>query len=132
ACSSSRLEMAGSRAESGAWRGRSGRSTAATSAATGVAGDSSALLFSALAGAVIGAAGLAWWLLSAAENRRLQARQQRVLRLSRFQDSGGVLDDSAAAGASERSDRELHDKVHQLNEAIDEVRRQLEAMATGR
>lgn len=119
--------MAGSRAEQGASRGRSDRSVA-----MGSAGDSSALLISALAGAVIGAAGLAWWLLSAAEKRRLRARQQRVLRLSRFQDSGGVLDDPAAVATSERSDRELHDKVHQLNEAIDDVRRQLEAMATGR
>jgi hypothetical protein len=97
------------------------------------AGDSSALLISALAGAVLGAAGLAWWLLSEAEKRRLRARQQRVLRLSRYQDSGGVPEDPAGAGSlSPSTDRELHDKVHQLNEAIDDVRRQLEAMATGR
>ncbi|SBO42315.1 hypothetical protein [Cyanobium sp. NIES-981] len=119
--------MAGPHAESGASRGRS-----STYPAAAAAGDSSALLISALAGAVIGAAGLAWWLLSEAEKRRLRGRQQRALRLSRLQDSGGGLDEPTALPGSERNDRELHDKVHQLNEAIDAVRRQLEAMATGR
>ena len=40
-------------------------------------------MVSAMAGALIGAAGLAWWLLSEAEKRRLEGRQLRVLRLSR-------------------------------------------------
>jgi hypothetical protein len=88
---------------------------------------------SALAGAVVGAAGLAWWLLSEAEKRRVHLRQQRVLRLSRYQESGGVLEgDPAARRSSTSTEDELHAKVHQLNEAIDDVRRQLEAMATGR
>ena len=99
----------------------------------GSAGDSSALLVSALAGAVLGAAGLAWWLLSEAERRRLKDRQHRMLRLSRFQESGGAVDGLPATSAQiATNDTELHEKVHQLNEAIDDVRRQLEAMATGR
>ena len=48
----------------------------------GSRGGSSGML-SGMAGALIGAAGLAWWLLSEAEKRRLEGRQQRVLRLSR-------------------------------------------------
>lgn len=97
------------------------------------AGDSSALLISALAGALLGAAGLAWWLLSEAESRRSRAQQQRMLRLSRLQEGTGGLDGlPVARPLASGNDRELHDKVHQLNEAIDDVRRQLEAMATGR
>ena len=83
-------------------------------------GASSAVLLSAMAGAVLGAAGLAWWLLSEADRRRQRSR-----------------------GASERPmpdvpapqplrQRDLHDKVHELNQAIDEVRRQLESLSTSR
>jgi hypothetical protein len=92
--------------------------------------SSSALLVSAMAGAVLGAAGLAWWLLSEAERRRLQPRQQRVLRLSRLTDAGDT-DDSAVADSFNRpQESDLHDKVHELNQAIDEVRRQLEGMGS--
>ncbi len=95
------------------------------------AGSSSALLVSAMAGALVGAAGLAWWLLSEADRRRLQQRQQRVLRLSRLQQAGDLLDESAGAlGTAAPADRELHDKVHELNQAIDDVRRQLEGMGS--
>ncbi|MFQ6537214.1 MULTISPECIES: hypothetical protein [Aphanothece] len=101
--------------------------------ASGPSGSRSMVLASALAGAVLGAAGLAWWLLSEAEKRRLHARQQRVLRLSRYQESGGALDGVPPARfAASPTEQELHSKVHQLNEAIDDVRRQLEALATGR
>ncbi|MEY3767408.1 MAG: hypothetical protein RLZZ11_478, partial [Cyanobacteriota bacterium] len=37
-----------------------------------------------LAGALIGAAGLGWWLLSEAERRRNDRRQTRSLRLNRL------------------------------------------------
>ena len=97
------------------------------------AASRSGVVSSALAGAVLGAAGLAWFLLSEAENRRIRARQQRALRLSRFQESGGSVEAfSSSPGHQADSERELHDKVHQLNEAIDDVRRQLEAMSTSR
>ncbi len=95
------------------------------------AGSSSALLVSAMAGALVGAAGLAWWLLSEADRRRLQQRQQRVLRLSRLQQAGDLLDENAGSlGTAAPADRELHDKVHELNQAIDDVRRQLEGMGS--
>ena len=77
------------------------------------AGGSSSL--SVLAGAVIGAAGLAWWLLAEAERRRHQGRPARA---------AGI----AASPAAVRTDRDLHDRVHELNQAIDDVRRQLESM----
>jgi hypothetical protein len=95
----------------------------------------SALLASAVAGAVLGAAGLAWWLLSLAERRRLAARQQRALALSRLQGGADPLDDpsrgrgpTGAERQGHADDKDLHDKVHELNEAIEAVRRQLEQL----
>lgn len=78
------------------------------------AGRNSSL--SVLAGAVIGAAGLAWWLLAEAERRRHNGRPTRAT---------GI----AAASVVSGSERDLHDRVHELNKAIDDVRRQLETMA---
>lgn len=95
----------------------------------------SALLLSALAGAALGAAGFAWWLLSEADRRRLHQRQQRLLRLSRLQAGLEPLeapDPKAAAirptGAMEGSEDLLQQRVQQLNRAIEEVRRQLEQL----
>ena len=91
-------------------------------------GGSSGVVLSAMAGAVLGAAGLAWWLLSEADRRR--------------QASGRPAPRPAASGTSPTyampdapaprplPERDLHDKVHELNQAIDDVRRQLEAMST--
>lgn len=81
-----------------------------------------------MAGAVLGAAGLAWWLLSEAERRRSQPRQPRSLRLSRLSELGDVDTLSDPADRSSAGERELHDKVHELNQAIDDVRRQLESL----
>jgi hypothetical protein len=94
------------------------------------ADSGSALLVSAMAGAVLGAAGLAWWLLSEAERRRLQPRQQRVLRLSRLSDGGDADGFAESSSLSNSGEKELHDKVHELNQAIDDVRRQLESMGS--
>ena len=81
---------------------------------------------SAVAGAVIGAAGLTWWLLSEAERRRVQGRQRRNLSLSRLQ---GTPDEAETAAFSQPpQDRELHRKVQELNQAIESVRRQLEQL----
>jgi hypothetical protein len=94
------------------------------------ADSGSALLVSAMAGAVLGAAGLAWWLLSEAERRRLQPRHQRVLRLSRLSEGGDPDGFAESESGSSSGERELHDKVHELNQAIDDVRRQLESMGS--
>ena len=91
--------------------------------------ESGSSLATLLAGAVLGAAGLAWWLFSETDRRQQQARQERNLRLSRLS-----ADDSESFDPSETSsplrERELQDKVHQLNQAIDDVRRQLESLST--
>ena len=83
-----------------------------------------------VAGAVIGAAGLAWWLLS--EGRQQRSRQERNLRLSRLSGteeeavelhSGGLR-----SGLESGQESQLQDKVQQLNQAIEDVRRQLEGL----
>jgi hypothetical protein len=91
--------------------------------------DGGSSLGTLLAGALIGAAGLGWWLLSEAERRRDQQRTQRSLRINRLSWSD---DEPIGSSASERSrpDTELQDKVHELNQAIEDVRRQLESLST--
>jgi len=90
-------------------------------------------MLSGMAGALIGAAGLAWWLLSKAEKRRLEGRQQRVLRLSRHAEAEDFDPPSTARSLSSiQGQKDLHNKVHELNQAIEDVRRQLESMATSR
>ena len=98
----------------------------------GPQGGSSGML-SGMAGAVIGAAGLAWWLLSEAEKRGLEGRQQRVLRLSRHAEAEDFDPAPTARPLSSiQGQKDLHNKVHELNQAIEDVRRQLEGMATSR
>jgi len=92
--------------------------------------DGSGSLSTLLAGALIGAAGLGWWLLSEAERRRQQQRQERSLRLSRLSWNDSEEDDlEGSATARPLRESELQDKVHQLNQAIDDVRRQLEGLS---
>ena len=76
------------------------------------------VLLAAAAGAVAGAAGLAVWLLRRAERRHLVQRQLRMLRVSRLAEASGE-----PVGRDQ-----LHDRVQKLNQAIDEVRRQLEQL----
>ena len=82
-----------------------------------------------VAGALIGAAGLGWWLLSEAERRRNQHRRDSSLRVNRLSWTG----DEPVGARAERQplrESELQDKVHELNQAIEDVRRQLESLST--
>ena len=78
-------------------------------------------VLSLLAGAALGAAGLGWWLLAEAEQRRQGKRQAR---------RRGPNPPLQPAALEAPPDRELHDRVHELNQAIEDVRRQLETMNT--
>ena len=89
--------------------------------------SSSSLLLSTLAGAVLGAAGLAWWLLSETEKRQQRQRRERNLQLSRLSSGDG---DEVDTSRRPVLDSELQDKVQQLNRAIDDVRRQLEGLGS--
>ncbi len=90
--------------------------------------SSSSLLLSTLAGAVLGAAGLAWWLLTETQKRQQRQRRERNLELSRL--SSGDGDEVETGGRRPVLDAELQDKVQQLNRAIDDVRRQLEGLGS--
>ena len=85
-----------------------------------------------VAGAVIGAAGLAWWLLSEAERRQQRSRQERNLRLSRLsgteEEALELNRDGMRACLDSGQEIQLQDKVQQLNQAIEDVRRQLEGL----
>jgi hypothetical protein len=84
------------------------------------------LLLTAMAGAVLGAAGLAWWLVSEADRRR-QAQARSGVEKRPSPQVAGAED----APARPQPNLDLHDKVHALNQAIEDVRRQLEAMEAG-
>lgn len=84
------------------------------------------ILTSTLLGALAGAGGLAWWLWNQSQRRQLMERERRLLRLSRFQ-GGVVTENSTPMDDSGKADA-LPERVQQLNQAIEEVRRQLEAL----
>ena len=75
-----------------------------------------------ISGADLGAAGLAWWLLSEAERRQRTKRQQSMLYAPRIQDGSEALESSERLG----QEVQLEQRVEQLNAAIADVRRQLE------
>ncbi|MEB3242967.1 MAG: hypothetical protein VKO44_04960 [Cyanobacteriota bacterium] len=88
------------------------------------------ILTSTLLGALAGAGGLAWWLWRNSQKRQLAERERRLQRLSLFQggaaQGGAVLDDGQAP--SHGPGDPLPERVQQLNQAIEEVRKQLEAL----
>jgi hypothetical protein len=86
--------------------------------------DGGLLLTTAVVGALAGAGGLAWWLWR-------QSRKRAALRGQPFLDhdhrSGGSASRSPLAeGAGSRD--ALPDRVQLLNQAIEDVRRQLESL----
>tara|TARA_B100000214_G_C23755120_1_gene529611 strand:- start:204 stop:497 length:294 start_codon:yes stop_codon:yes gene_type:complete len=90
--------------------------------------DSSSNNFlSLISGAFIGAAGLAWWLISEADKRKETKKQKAMMYSSRIQD-GSEAFDSDNKNNKLKTDDKLEEKVEQLNSAIADVRRQLEEM----
>ena len=82
-------------------------------------------LSSLISGAVLGAAGLAWWLFSEAERRQKSKKQRAMLYAPRMQDGSEAFDTSSPAIHNETSEQ-LEQRVEQLNAAIADVRKQLE------
>ena len=90
--------------------------------------DSSSNNFlSLISGAFIGAAGLAWWLISEADKRKETKKQRAMMYSSRIQD-GSEAFDSDDNQRKVKSEDKLEEKVEQLNSAIADVRRQLEEL----
>ena len=87
--------------------------------------SNSGSLASLISGAVLGAAGLAWWLLSEAEKRNETRKQKAMLYAPRIQDGSEATELSSDA-SGKQSNEQLEQRVEQLNSAIADVRKQLE------
>ena len=88
--------------------------------------SSSNNLLSLVSGAFIGAAGLAWWLISEADKRKETKKQKAMMYSSRIQDGSEAIDENE--NLNEIKGEKLEQKVEQLNSAIADVRRQLEEL----
>ncbi len=84
-------------------------------------------LSSLVTGAVLGAAGLAWWLFSEAERRQKLRKQRAMIYAPRMQDGSEAQETSSSKLESENSEQ-LEERVEQLNAAIADVRKQLEEL----
>ena len=85
--------------------------------------DSGSGTFTSLVtGAVIGAAGLAWWLLNESDRRRRIGGQKAMLYVPRMQDGSEVYESS--------DNGQLEERVEKLNAEIARVRAQLEGLGT--
>ncbi|KGG12359.1 MULTISPECIES: hypothetical protein [Prochlorococcus] len=84
-------------------------------------------LGSLISGAVLGAAGLALWLFSEADKRQQAKKQRAMLYAPRIQDGSEAIDTSSTISGTQKSDN-LEKRVEQLNNAIADVRRQLEEL----
>ncbi len=89
--------------------------------------SSTGTLSSLISGAVLGAAGLAWWLFSEAERRQQTRKQRAMLYAPRIQDGSEAFDTSSPSLQKESSEQ-LEQRVEQLNAAIADVRKQLEEL----
>ena len=88
--------------------------------------SSSNNLLSLISGAFIGAAGLAWYLISEADKRKETKKQRAMMYSSRTQDGSEATDTNEYL--NEVKGEKLEQKVEQLNTAIADVRRQLEEL----
>ena len=88
--------------------------------------SSSNNLLSLISGAFIGAAGLAWYLISEADKRKETKKQRAMMYSSRIQDGSEAIDTNE--NLKEVKGEKLEQKVEQLNTAIADVRRQLEEL----
>ena len=88
--------------------------------------SSSNNLLSLISGAFIGAAGLAWYLISEADKRKETKKQRAMMYSSRIQDGSEAIDTNE--NLNEVKGEKLEQKVEQLNTAIADVRRQLEEL----
>ena len=88
--------------------------------------SSSNNLLSLISGAFLGAAGLAWWLISEADKRKETKKQRAMMYSSRIQDGSEAIDLNEKVNTVQGE--KLEEKVEQLNSAIADVRRQLEEL----
>ena len=87
---------------------------------------STSSLSSLVTGAVLGAAGLAWWLFSEAERRARSRKQKAMLYAPRMQDGSEAFGSAESKVMENENSEQLEERVEQLNAAIADVRKQLE------
>ena len=90
--------------------------------------STSGTLATSVSGAVLGAAGLGWWLLSEADRRRRLRNQRSMLYAPRMQDGSEAI--SISDRPTVEAEGHLEARVEQLNAAIADVRRQLEDLGS--
>ncbi len=91
--------------------------------------STSGSLASLISGAILGAAGLASWLLSEAERRQETRKQKAMLYAPRIQDGSEAVE-SPSSRMEYKSNDQLEERVEQLNSAIADVRKQLEELGS--
>ena len=91
--------------------------------------SNSGSLTSLISGAVLGAAGLAWWLFSEAERRQETRKQKAMLYAPRIQD-GSEASEFSSDSLGNQTNEHLEQRVEQLNTAIADVRKQLEELGS--
>ena len=91
--------------------------------------SNSGSLASLISGAVLGAAGLAWGLLSEAERRQETRKQKAMLYAPRIQDGSEATELNSNPLVSQNNEQ-LEQRVEQLNSAIADVRKQLENLGS--
>ena len=91
--------------------------------------SNSGSLTSLISGAVLGAAGLAWWLFSEAERRQETRKQKAMLYAPRIQD-GSEASELSSDSLGNQTNEHLEQRVEQLNTAIADVRKQLEELGS--
>ena len=84
-------------------------------------------LSSLLSGAILGAAGLAWWLFSEAERRNQTRKQKAMLYAPRIQDGSEAFETTKTI-SNDPKNVKLEERVEKLNAAIADVRKQLEEL----
>ena len=80
-----------------------------------------------LYGAVLGGVAMAWLLLAPRQRDRLVSRQRRMLHMPRMIDDGDYEEEDAVA-EGKNLPKPLEDRMSQIQNSIEDVRRQLEAM----
>ena len=91
--------------------------------------SNSGSLASLISGAVLGAAGLAWWLISEAEKRKETRKQKAMLYAPRIQD-GSEATEFPSDSLRNQNNEQLEQRVENLNSAIADVRKQLEDLGS--